>query len=128
MTKERYVRSYSFGRQVDQHVAVVEKVLGKVLPAGAEVHHVDGGRRNNSNSNLVVCPSSAYHKLLHRRTEALEASGNANYQKCQYCKNWDSPGNVQSVVKSDRPSTTYWHRSCRSAYRTNFKKRNGYHV
>src|SRR6185369_5011811 len=55
------------------HQAIVEKVLGRSLPFGVEIHHVDGDGHNNANSNLVVCPDHAYHALLHLRTRALEA-------------------------------------------------------
>jgi CRISPR/Cas system-associated exonuclease Cas4 (RecB family) len=47
------------------HVAVAEAALGKKLPKGAVVHHVDLNPLNNDASNLVVCPSQSYHLLLH---------------------------------------------------------------
>lgn len=116
-SKGYYVSSTLNGRQVREHVKVVELVLGKPLPAGAIVHHWDENPRNNTPSNLAVFPSEAYHKLIHRRTQAYAASGNANNQKCQYCGDWDSPAYMSSIQKSDRPSITYWHAGCRNSYR-----------
>ena len=43
---------------VRDHVAVVERIIGKKLPKGAIVHHWDGDRLNNTPSNLVVCPDN----------------------------------------------------------------------
>lgn len=77
------------------HIAIVERVLGKVLPPGVQVHHVDEDRGNNGHENLVVCPDSAYHKLLHVRTAALDACGNANYRKCRFCGVYDDTANMR---------------------------------
>src|ERR1035437_4065530 len=102
--KERVMRAYvgTYYSGKDAHTLIVEKVLGKKLPAGAEVHHVDSDGRNNKNTNLVVCPTKSYHKLLHRRTEALEASGNPNFRKCYYCKHWDAEENLYIYEKGTR--------------------------
>ena len=59
---------------VGEHVLMAEKALGRPLPKGAEVHHVDrDGLNNNTKSpwNLVVCPDHAYHILLHQRARML---------------------------------------------------------
>jgi hypothetical protein len=90
-----YEMEHVVGRGITRvHILIAEKVLGKSLPSGVEVHHMDGNKANNRNNNLVICPSGAYHKLLHRRQEALEACGNANFGKCKYCKQWDDPVNL----------------------------------
>lgn len=61
--------------------------MGKPLPRGAEVHHVDRNRYNNSPSNLVVCQDHAYHMLLHARQRVVDAGGNPNTQRiCLTCK------------------------------------------
>ena len=92
--RKQYARYKSInlgGTRVNEHTLIAERALGRKLPAGAEVHHVDGDGRNNAPSNLVICQDGAYHKLLHIRTEAYEACGNANYRWCQICKAWGDP-------------------------------------
>lgn len=104
---------YFNGRKVLEHIAVAESVLGKKLPQGAEVHHVNRNRLDNRPENLVICPDVSYHKLLHVRMDALEASGNANYRKCPFCKEYDD---TSSMVHN--PSARYfYHRACKREYR-----------
>ena len=65
-------RVYSSGRyRIYEHVWLAEKVLGKRLPVGAIVHHVNGKPADNRLKNLVICPDQAYHLLLHRRSKML---------------------------------------------------------
>lgn len=71
---------------VREHVLIAERALGKYLPAGAEVHHVDENTLNNEPSNLVICQDKAYHKLLHWRASVIRAGGNPNTHKpCGIC-------------------------------------------
>src|SRR5712671_1621022 len=88
----------------------VRLALGKRIPRGAEVHHVDGDYTNNENTNLVLCPNRAYHKLLHIRTEAYVACGNANFRKCAYCRVYDSPSNLWQRFGTE----IYRHYTCHS--------------
>ena len=107
---------YRNGRNLKRvHVNIAESAIGKSLPGLAEVHHVDGNRSNNVTSNLVICPSPAYHQLLHIRTDALEACGNANWKKCKYCKEYDDP-EVMAEFCRRRPNPGYYHRKCHSIY------------
>jgi|SRR5712664_1982012 len=85
----------SNGEMTFESRVIVEKILGRILPKTVIVHHVNGDALDNSNSNLVVCPDQAYHKLIHTRSEALEACSNANYKKCCICKIWDAPENMR---------------------------------
>lgn len=91
-----------------EHVRIAEAALGKPLPVGAQVHHVDVNSGNNSPSNLVICPDAEYHWLLHVRTRALDACGNANWRKCVLCKQYDDPSMMYGHAGQ------YVHRSCRN--------------
>ena len=99
------------GQSVAVHVILAEKALGRPLPKRARVHHVDGNGRNNTQSNLVICPDNSYHRLLHRRTRALELGGNANYRLCRRCKKWDDPANGMSLMRD-----AAFHRKCEAEH------------
>ena len=104
------------------HVIVAEEVLGKPLPAGAVVHHVDGNKENNEKSNLVICPSKAYHNTIHMRMRAMDECGDANARKCGYCGEYDS------VSTMSVRSTRAYHKACAAKYVTSRKAiRNAIH-
>ena len=71
---EGYILIMVNGKRVPEHKIIAEKALGKSLPEGAMVHHFDGNRQNNHYSNLVICPNSAYHHLLHTRARDMIGS------------------------------------------------------
>jgi hypothetical protein len=74
-------------RSKREHVHIAESALGKRLPNGAEVHHVDGNGQNNAHSNLVICQDHAYHYLLHVRALVVKHGGNPNTQRvCGRCR------------------------------------------
>jgi hypothetical protein len=56
-----------------RHITLAEEALGKPLPKGAVVHHWNGDKADNSPENLVICPNTTYHALLHRRQRKLKA-------------------------------------------------------
>ncbi len=98
------------GHQVHEHVAVAERALGKTLPPKAQVHHVDENKTHNVGSNLVICPSRAYHNLLHRRHRAFDACGDASWRKCNVCKQYDDPKHMYI----SRDSKTSYHHRCKN--------------
>lgn len=68
------------------HVLKAERALGRSLPKGAVVHHVDENKWNNTNSNLVICQDHAYHMLLHARAKVVRAGGDPATQRvCRQC-------------------------------------------
>lgn len=99
------------------HVLIAEKALGKPLPIGAVVHHINEDKSDNTPSNLVICPSMKYHALLHARMDALEATGNANYRKCHICLSYDAPQHFQ-FVKDGRAH----HAVCNRAHVAKYSK------
>lgn len=60
------------GKRVYEHIHLAEKALGRPLPKGAIVHHMNEKPWDNHTPlNLVVCPNQEYHLLLHRRMKEL---------------------------------------------------------
>ena len=100
------------GKETLLHIVIASRAIGKELPIGAEVHHFDLDRANNSPTNLVICPSRAYHMLLHRRQRAMESCGNPNWLKCGYCKQYDGPKNLVIYGAGQSPR----HKSCQISY------------
>ena len=85
---------------------IAENVLGKKLPRGAVVHHVDGNNLNNTNSNLVICQDQRYHVLLHTRQRAVDAGCPPHWRRCHFCKEYDDP---ELMNKNGR---SYRHLAC----------------
>jgi hypothetical protein len=95
---------------------VAEKVLKKLLPMGAVIHHANGNRQDNQNGNLVICQNDAYHNFLHVRKRAFESSGFAHYRKCRHCKKYDDPKNMKAS------GSVFYHHVCSSQYWKNKHK------
>jgi hypothetical protein len=97
------------GRYVREHILVAENALGKPLPEGAQVHHVNG---KGDNKILVICQDNGYHMLLERRTRAYNACGHAGWLKCGYCGLYDDPKNMYV-----RPNgLSGYHSDCKKSY------------
>jgi len=76
ITSKGYVMITVNGKSKLEHIHKAELALGRKLPEGAQVHHLDNIPWNNENSNLVICPDREYHALLHKRAKEL---GYENY-------------------------------------------------
>ena len=103
--------------QTYEHVLVAEAALGRYMPQGAEVHHVDGDRTNSAPKNLVICQDTKYHRLLHRRQRALAASAHADWRECSYCHQYDDPANL--YIQPNGGASR--HRECARAYLRNYR-------
>lgn len=102
--------------RVYEHLIVAEKALGRPIPLGVEVHHVDGNATNNHTPfNLVICENHKYHMLLHYRAKAYAACGNPSHMQCEYCKAWDAPERV-TIVDNKRSGIYAKHRQCHTDY------------
>jgi hypothetical protein len=104
---------------VYEHLLIAEAVLGRHLPRRVEVHHVDGDTCNNAHANLVVCEDQSYHALLHKRSRAYEACGDANAHRCVHCSSYERQEDM-TVLQIGRPgrpktSTRAYHRDCAAA-------------
>jgi len=92
------------------HTVIAEAIIGRELKKGECVHH--WGQRAD-NTKLVICQDQAYHMLLHKRTRAYIACGNANARYCRFCNRWDVPGKNGMVVYGNEAG----YRSCRNEAR-----------
>jgi hypothetical protein len=92
--KKGYRRLGVGGELVLEHRQIAERVLGRPLPDGVVVHHVDENKAHNENGNLVICPDETYHRLLHRRMRARDACGHADWLKCNICKRHSPPAEI----------------------------------
>ena len=97
-----------------KHTVVAEAALGKPLPPRAVVHHVDGNRRNNAPSNLVICENRGYHNLLHYRERVLRAGGDPNQHRLCYACHLPKLPSAFGRRMNGRPES--WCRDCRSHY------------
>lgn len=89
---------------------IAEKALGKPIPLGRPVHHVDEDKSNDSSNNFVICESTNYHHFLHQRKRAYDACGNASWRKCSICKKYDSVDKLYVYQKYS------YHRECKNKY------------
>ena len=117
ISKDGYLLTYQSGKQRPAHLAIVEAAFGRALPAGAEIHHWNENKKDNTPANLLLCPDHAYHMLMHRRSRALDACGNANWLKCPFCKEYDAPLNMK-IAKRVRGSVreVWFHLACKVNY------------
>lgn len=106
------------GYYVYEHVLIAEQALGRALPAKAEVHHVNEIKTDNTHSNLVICENRGYHRLLHMRMNALQATGNPDARCCSHCKRWEL-----DLTQGTINSRSFRHRRCHAQYMRQHKKK-----
>jgi hypothetical protein len=97
--------------RISEHRYIAANALGSPLPEGAVVHHHGGGKCGKG--QLVICQDDAYHKLLHMRQRAYEATGDATKRKCRYCKQWDDVSNMVTYHEQKQPNGRFYHSACK---------------
>ena len=114
---------------VFEHLVIAQRALGKPLPVGAVVHHVNGVRHGNHNTNLVICQDQAYHSLLHRRMHALTACGNPHWLRCVYCKQYGDPSSPTFHALDSTSNRGAYHTACeRDARRRRYARQQSHKV
>jgi hypothetical protein len=102
------------GMVVREHRILAEKVLGRPLPEGVEIHHLEGGHTGP----IVICQDSNYHKLLEVRTRAFLATGDPHKRQCRHCHEWDS---VENLYKHPNQHM-FEHYVCKQEYEKKYRK------
>ena len=108
---------------VMEHVLIVEKVLGRLLPSCHPIHHVDRNPANNRHDNLVVLQSTAEHNELHRKLRVLRAGGNPWTQsRCSgQCKRYKDNAEFYPT----RPGVTRVCKACWALHRERVRSTRG---
>lgn len=117
LRSDGYIDVTRDGKRIKRHIQVAEEILGRALPPGAVVHHVNEIPSDNRPENLVICPNRAYHNLIHQRMRAMAACGHADWMKCQYCKKYDP---VERLHSANRENGNVCHLACGNAARRKY--------
>ena len=99
---------------IKEHRLIASNAVNGNLSSDHPIHH-------HSMSELVICESIGYHKLLHARSRAYYSTGDPRKRKCPLCKEYD---NVENMQKRSGGPEAYWHRDCHTQYMKGYHKEN----
>ena len=105
---------------VREHIILAEKVLGRALPKGVQVHHFG---KPSDNTKIAICENQEYHRLLHMRQRALLGCGNPSWRKCKFCQEYDSQDNLHIAKVINGGGWNIYHPLCSAEYDRNRKSR-----
>ena len=98
--------------QKRQDRRLVSKLLDRELGRSEEVHH-------HTDGTLILCKDHAQHKLAHRIINALKACSHASWRKCQFCKEYDSPSDLEIYARRSRRGEIVYHLECKRKHERN---------
>lgn len=101
------------------HREMVEAVLGKPLPKGAEIHHVNDDRGDNRNDNFAVLQNKAEHRWLDMRRRIFRRGGRPF--KDRICYDCDA---VKPIEEFSKPIGRSQCKECCAAQARRWRARN----
>lgn len=64
--KQGYIRfTEDPSRTAWEHIRVAEKILGRSLGRSEQVHHINGDKTDNTETNIIVLRTNKDHKIIH---------------------------------------------------------------
>lgn len=88
-----------------EHRIVIERKLGRKLTSDEQVHHINGDKADNAETNLLVL-SNTEHQRLHDHFGALRVAPQTATRDCDFCG--------QSFTRGAHRAALYCSRSCRT--------------
>ena len=115
MSAPDYKRVYHDRQMRLEHRIRAERALGRPLPPGAQVHHLDGTKQEGA--PIAICQDASYHKLLHVRMKIRAAGGDPDLDHwCSRCQQPLPRTEFGRSVHQHRQLDFYC-RACRTTWR-----------
>lgn len=84
-----YIQSYANGKSKRKHQIIMENHIGRELKENEVIHHIDGNKRNNDLSNLMLVTREEHTKihkdLLDKSKAVIQMTKNG-----EFIKKWKS--------------------------------------
>lgn len=106
--KQGYVRfTEDPSRTAWEHIRIAEKMLGRTLGKSEQIHHINGDKTDNRESNLLILRSNKDHRIVHSKLpyELFKTSDGSfvaviRQKSCSFCKRLFEPTNSRAVFCS----------------------------